>query len=94
MNHPSKSDFTIVADRDIDGQPCIIFSFGKYHQDGSFQVNDRNVMSVADACRLAKELSATIFDADVMAVVDESAREIANADKPSEPQIARDHACN
>ncbi len=93
MNNSSRTDFTVVAERDIDGQPCVIFNFGEHRQDGSFQVKDRTVMTIADACHLAKELSSAIFDADVMAVVDESAREIANADKASVPQPSGDHVC-
>lgn len=50
-------------------------------------------MTIADACHLAKELSSVIFDADVMAVVDESACEIANADKASMPQPSGDRVC-
>lgn len=91
MNKSSSVDFTVTADRDIDGQPCVIFSLGKIQQDGSFQIDERNVMTIADACRLAKDLSAAIFDADVMAVVDENAREVAEADTTPEAQRSGEH---
>ena len=91
MNKSSSVDFTVTAERDIDGQPCVILSLGRHQQDGSFQVDERNVMTVADACRLAKDLSAAIFDADVMAVVDENSREVADADPTSEPKRSGEH---
>lgn len=58
-----------VAGGNPGSAPCIMIEFGRRRGDGSLGIDDRQVVTLDIARDLLKELSAAVYDAEVLRVM-------------------------